>query len=190
MLSIPLYNRKTWENRFWSYVDKGDGCWNWTGTRTRTVVRSCNPNSRAKVDEYGTLRILTDKVRNYKAHRLSYALVKGQIPDGLVIDHLCKNTLCVNPEHLEAVTQRINSIRGDGHSKHTRCINGHSYENNLRVYYSDKYPNGRRECLICLKKHKHESYLRSKKRLAETVDKRNERRREIAWLKRNNLWNI
>lgn len=47
------------------------------------------------------------------AHRCYYIKYKGSIPDGMVIDHLCKNTLCVNPDHLEAVTQKINIRRGN-----------------------------------------------------------------------------
>src|SRR5437868_94079 len=59
------------------------------------------------------------------AHRLAYSSIKGEIPLGLVVDHLCRNTLCVNPDHLEAVTQRENVLR---HTRTiTHCPKGHPY---------------------------------------------------------------
>src|SRR5450755_3951408 len=80
----------TWptaEERFWARVDKQtDGCWVWTGA-LRTG--------------YGTLSV---SGKNVPAHRFSYELLVGIIPDGLQIDHLCRNRACVNPEHLEPVT--------------------------------------------------------------------------------------
>lgn len=64
-----------------------------------------------------------------RAHRWNYERYNGPIPDGLVIDHKCRNTCCVNPHHLEAVTQQENTLRGNGHAakqaKHTHCIRGH-----------------------------------------------------------------
>lgn len=76
-----------------------DGCWRWVGDRT-----SAN---------YGRMR------RRYRerqspilAHRFAYTVLVGPIPTGLVIDHLCRNTLCVNPAHLEVVTQGENVRRG------------------------------------------------------------------------------
>lgn len=88
-----------------------------------------------------------------KCHRVSYELANGKIPDGLQIDHLCRNSSCLNHRHLEAVTLRTNVLRGVGptaeNSRKTRCRKGHSLSENL---YVDKYKNSniyRRRCLLC-----------------------------------------
>lgn len=84
------------EKRFWSRVERSNdhACWPWQGSKQR--------------QGYGRIEI-NSKV--FSAHRLSYMLNKGQIPAGLVIDHLCCNKSCVNPTHLEAVTLKENAIR-------------------------------------------------------------------------------
>jgi HNH endonuclease len=79
--------------RFWTKVDKTDKCWNWKG---------CLRNGYGLVKMKGKMR---------QASRVAFELVKGEIPDGLEIDHICQNTLCVNPDHLEAVTHRENVRR-------------------------------------------------------------------------------
>ena len=75
---------------------------------------------------YGSYWNGTKKV---SAHRFSYEQTRGPIPQGLEIDHLCRQRLCVNPEHLEAVTHRENVLRGDGWTAHqarqTHCHRGH-----------------------------------------------------------------
>lgn len=73
-----------------------DGCWNWTGT-----LRG----------GYSVFNHKNIKYRTAAGHRWSYEHFKGAIPEGLTIDHLCCNTRCVNPDHLEAVTQSENSRR-------------------------------------------------------------------------------
>lgn len=189
MLSIPLDIKNTWENRFWDKVKKTDYCWQWVGTRTRSKPTSNRPTTRQIINDYGVFAIKSDKKRTYKAHRVSYSLIRGKIAENLVLDHLCKNTLCVNPSHLEAVTQQENTLRGDGYSKMKRCINGHEYnEKDWYVYYSTKYPNGRRGCNICLKKQKNKHYLANKHTFNERKDKINTRRREVAKLKREGKW--
>lgn len=93
MITIPLKVRP----RFWAKVDKThDGCWTWTGARQSSGYGQIGWDGKV-----------------YLAHRVSYALHIGPIPNGLCIDHLCRNRLCVRPEHLEAVTIRDNVARSD-----------------------------------------------------------------------------
>lgn len=77
--------------------------------------------------------------RNVLAHRLAYELVKGTIPAGFTIDHLCRTPACVNPSHLEAVTGRENTLRGISptavNAAKVTCNRGHPLEGpNLRMY--------------------------------------------------------
>lgn len=76
-------------------VDEATGCWVW--------LRSLNTNG------YG---LMTVHKKTQLAHRFIYELVKGRIPEGMVLDHLCCNKLCVNPAHMEVVSREENSRRG------------------------------------------------------------------------------
>ena len=114
--------------RFWSRVDKSPecGCWNWT--------RGTNGLG------YG--RLMADG-RFIYAHRYSYENIVGKIPDGLALDHLCQNKLCVNPAHLEVVTIGEN-VRRYFRSL-TKCKWGHAWtEQNTRT--NEK---GHRYCREC-----------------------------------------
>jgi hypothetical protein len=89
-------------------------------------------------------------------HRLAYEAVHGPIPEGLVIDHLCKVKACYNVAHLEAVTQRENLLRGDTfqarNAAKTECPQGHPYD--AMNTYTDKF--GRRSCRECARQRKRE----------------------------------
>jgi hypothetical protein len=102
------------------YIVDDSGCWLWQG--------SMQPNG------YGKFSLNS---QTYYAHRASYILHVGEIPDGLVLDHLCRTTQCVNPDHLEPVTPQTNRMRGDGvvicdHNLSRRncreCYNAHNRE--------------------------------------------------------------
>lgn len=119
------------EARFWSKVDQFDGCWGWTGT--------------VNAFGYATLRI-GDRGAAL-AHRYAYELLVGPIPDGLVIDHLCRVRSCVNPAHLEPVTPQENQRRGLLGVLKTHCRNGHEYT--LENTYTRQ--DGRTECRTCMR---------------------------------------
>ena len=121
---------------FWAQVRRGE-CWEWTGYRVRGYGRF-NWNSKYS-----------------GAHRIAYEALVGSIPAGLVIDHLCRNPPCVNPAHMEPVTQGENVRRGFWGTR-TRCANGHELtETNIfrRV-------DGGRRCRTCQRKYVNESRTR------------------------------
>lgn len=80
------------------------------------------------------------------AHRVAYEIAKGPIPDGLCVDHLCRNHGCINPFHLEAVTWGENVLRGIGHgaraARQTLCKRGHEFRPN-------RSKRGYRVCRTC-----------------------------------------
>lgn len=101
--------------------EPNSGCWIWTAV--------------ADSKGYGVLGV---EGKNQKAHRLVHEMFKGPIPDGLHLDHLCRNRLCVNPDHLEPVTRRENILRGYGsaaqNARKDCCKNGHPFdEQNTRL---------------------------------------------------------
>jgi hypothetical protein len=122
--------RGTPEERFWAKVEKSDECWIWTA---------------AKANGYGLFYIDGHLI---SSHRMSYQWEIGPIPDGMELDHLCRNRACVNPAHLEPVSRSENLRRGVGvgvyNTAKTRCPNGHLYdEANTRT------TGNRRHCRAC-----------------------------------------
>jgi hypothetical protein len=114
---------------------------------------------------YGAFFLDWASGRNLKAlaHRWSYEYHVGPIPDGLHLDHLCRNTLCVNPDHLEPVTQRENNLRGAGpsavHATKTECINHHPLSGDNLILRS----NGRwRDCRECKRQRDRRRYHQKK----------------------------
>lgn len=120
---------RTSEYWFWLKVNRDGpgGCWLWT--------------AGMDTNGYGNFRW---GGKMGKAHRYSYELHVGPIPDGLQIDHLCRVRNCVNPAHLEAVTIRENVLRSDNpcahHARKTHCPQGHPYEGeNLGLAKNGRY---------------------------------------------------
>ncbi len=90
--------------------------------------------------------------KQYSVHRIAYIAAKGPIPEGLVIDHLCRNRACCNPDHLEAVSHRENTARGLGMAahavRHDRCVRGHQ---NWRVRKGRRGED--RQCVDCAREY-------------------------------------
>lgn len=133
---------------FWNKINlRDDGCWEWTGA----------------MFPHGYGRIAFSK-RSLYPHRVSYELHKGAIPEGLHVDHLCRNRECCNPAHLEAVTSNENTKRSPIapatiNAAKTHCPYGHEYtpENTVIV------AGGRgRSCRTC--RRWHERRVAAKKR--------------------------
>lgn len=110
------------------------GCWEWTG--------STSQGGYGRVRYRGSMQ---------QAHRVCYELLIGSIPEELTVDHLCRNTTCVNPAHLEVVSMRENLLRSNGvggvNARKTHCPKGHPYspENTYRV------KGGHRRCRTCVR---------------------------------------
>lgn len=130
--------------RFWAFVDRGDDdeCWPWNGALTKG---------------YGAMNI---EGKTCKAHIVSYEMVKGAVPEGMVLDHLCHDPnecsgrescphrRCCNPSHLAAVTPARNAARDravNPRAEKTHCPQGHPYDA-ANTYVS---PKGRRNCRAC-----------------------------------------
>jgi len=116
-----------------NYTVSPTGCWVW--------------NLSLNVGGYGKVKFAGHTLT---AHRLYYQLYRGVISSELVVDHLCRNRACINPDHLEPVTQWVNNARGVGVSaenlKKTHCKNGHEFTKENTIVGKN-----RRSCRACAK---------------------------------------
>ena len=125
-------------DRFWSKVDKTPEteCWHWTSAITTEGYGQFWFNRRPRL-----------------AHRLAYEMLVGPIPEGLVIDHLCRVRHCVNPAHMEPVTQAENNARGSSlsaeNARKTHCKRGHPFTRENTRHTQE----GERVCLACRRRY-------------------------------------
>lgn len=122
------------EEKFWSKVKKTKSCWLWTGTKTH--------------NGYGQFYSKINGNLFYRSHRFSFWLHRGFLDKKLTIDHLCRKRLCVNPSHLEQVSNRTNVLRGNGipakNYRKKNCKWGHPFS--APNLYMDQ---GFRRCRTC-----------------------------------------
>lgn len=127
-------------DRFMTWVEKTDSCWVWTGH-----LHSASGYGRFSYGPRG-------HQKKVYAHRFAYEEMRGPILDGLCLDHICRNTRCVNPDHLQPVTQRENIIRGIGTSatnqRKNACKHGHPFDE-ANTYWR---PTGGRTCKACARR--------------------------------------
>lgn len=134
-VTLPAYPRVF--INFWARVLRPeDGCWTYQGHRDHKG--------------YGKAAITLNGRKHSRAHRAAYEMLVGPIPEGLQLDHLCRNRSCVNPSHLEPVTNQENGYRGQApgiviHLAGEACAKGHRYvEGSFSILKT-----GGRRCLIC-----------------------------------------
>jgi hypothetical protein len=164
-MSKPYKHTKAWRynhsetlsERLWSRVVKTGSCWLWQGC----------------VGSHGHGQLMYKTVR-YQAHRVAYEEARGTIPEGLVLDHLCRQPRCVRPDHLEPVTNAENVLRGVSQAAlnvhKTHCHKGHPLAG-ANLMHRVRPADGRhfRNCRIC---HREQGTRTNAKRRAKTLAKR------------------
>ena len=145
----PIVLRSDKTTRFWAKAAPADerGCRLWTGA----------------TDGGGRYGGFWDGGKVVRAHRWAYEQQHGPVPDDLVLDHLCRVTLCVNPDHLQPVTQQVNVLRGEAPSainaRKTHCAAGHPLSGDNLI----ERPTGR-DCRVCARARAREATRRYRKR--------------------------
>jgi hypothetical protein len=128
-------------DRFWSKVQPCpmSGCWIWTGAINESTG-------------YGIVTRGTRSQGRTSVHRHAYETLVGPIPQELVSDHKCRVRVCCNPQHIEPVTQQVNTLRGDARFNgeknriKTHCPQGHAYD--AANTYTHR---GKRYCRECVR---------------------------------------
>lgn len=144
-------HRPTPDERFMAHVSEAaGGCWQFAPANEDTGYGQFSETHETTV----------------LAHRWSYGFFRGEIPEGLQLDHLCRNRACVNPDHLEPVTAQVNLLRGETNAAHNAakevCLHGHAFtpENTYMT------PVGGRCCRACANRRRQE--FEQRKRLASS----------------------
>lgn len=124
-----------WLRRVSTSADPETGCLTWIGSRSR--------------GGYGRIHL---RFALHQAHRIAWVAEAGiDLPDGTQIDHLCRNRACVNPDHMEPVTSRTNTLRGMSpqavNARKTHCPEGHELSGDNLM--PSRLMRGERECLTC-----------------------------------------
>jgi hypothetical protein len=146
------------KERFFNKVLKlPSGCWLWMGAIQGKYYKRENGG-------YGSFRYFGAVT---PAHIVSCRIHGIEIPEGHEIDHLCRITSCVNPEHIEPVTRAVNFERGIGNkgeaqSAKTHCINGHPYSDENTAIRKGKRGNPERQCRICRRNTENKHYAKRK----------------------------
>ncbi len=138
--------RRQLADRFWEKVDKNgpNGCWEWIGGHR---------------NGYGVIWHSYERDVQH-AHRIVFELIgRERVPDGLVIDHICRNLGCCNPDHLRIVTRRTNNVENNispmaTNARKTHCKQGHEYSSANTALKWKSYQKGtkggwQRICLTC-----------------------------------------
>jgi hypothetical protein len=146
-MEIPEHITPDWLAK--RYAIDANGCWLWI---------------RASYVHRGGYGAITANGKAWRAHRLSYEVLVGPIPEGLVLDHLCNTPQCINPEHLEPVTVAENTLRSA--ARITHCPQGHEYREG-NIYWMPT-PAGKptRICLICRRGRDKQRYYANQRKKA------------------------